>query len=161
ISVDHSFIEHSRRLPVKRFVPVFLAGMLLAVLRMPVMNAQQAQISSKPNPQIEKIVSEVSAANVEAIMRKLVGFGTRHTLSSQGDGGGGMGGGWRWIKEEMNRYSRESGGRLIVAEDAFIQQPTNRVPREAKVVNVVATLPGSQAESKDRIYVVSGHYDSI
>src|SRR5262249_3830677 len=28
------------------------------------------------------------------------------------------------------------------------------------LVNVVATLPGSQPESKDRIYVVSGHYDS-
>jgi hypothetical protein len=28
-------------------------------------------------------------------------------------------------------------------------------------VNVVATLPGVQAESRDRIYVVSGHYDSM
>jgi hypothetical protein len=28
-------------------------------------------------------------------------------------------------------------------------------------VNVVATLPGEQAESRDRIYVLSGHYDSM
>ncbi|MGH9939726.1 MAG: M20/M25/M40 family metallo-hydrolase [Blastocatellia bacterium] len=146
---------------MKRLVPALLAGMLLAVLRMPVANAQQAQISSKLNPQIEKIVSEISAADIEAIMRKLVGFGTRHTLSSQDDPARGIGAAWRWIKEEMERYSRESGGRLIVAEDAFVQPPTNRFPREAKLVNVVATLPGSQAESKDRIYVVSGHYDSI
>ncbi len=61
----------------------------------------------------------------------------------------------------MDRYARESGGRLVVTEDEFIQPPANRVPREAKLVNVVATLPGAQAESKDRIYVVSGHYDSI
>ena len=27
-------------------------------------------------------------------------------------------------------------------------------------LNVVATLPGTQAASKDRTYVVSGHYDS-
>ncbi|MGH9768766.1 MAG: M20/M25/M40 family metallo-hydrolase [Blastocatellia bacterium] len=146
---------------MKRFIPVFLAGMLLVVMRMPATNARQAQISSKPNPRIEKIVNEISAANIEAIMRKLVGFGTRHTLSSQDDPARGIGAAWRWIKEEMDRYSRESGGRLIVAEDAFIQPPTNRFPREAKLVNVVATLPGSQAESKDRIYVVSGHYDSI
>lgn len=122
--------------------------------------AQQVQISSKPNPQIEKILGEISAANVEAIMRKLVGFGTRHTLSSQDDPARGIGAAWRWIKEEMDRYSRESGGRLIVTTDEFIQQPTQRVPQAAKVVNVVATLPGSQPESKDRVYVVSGHYDS-
>jgi hypothetical protein len=29
------------------------------------------------------------------------------------------------------------------------------------IVNVVATLPGEQAASRDRIYVVSGHYDSM
>ena len=122
--------------------------------------AQQVQISSKPNPQIEKILGEISAANIEAIMRKLVGFGTRHTLSSQDDPARGIGAAWRWIKEEMDRYSRESGGRLVVTTDEFIQQPTQRVPQATKVVNVVATLPGSQPESKDRVYVVSGHYDS-
>ena len=93
-------------------------------------------------------------------MRKLVGFGTRHTMSSQDDPARGIGAAWRWIKEEMDRYSRESGGRLIVTTDEFIQQPTQRVAQATKVVNVVATLPGSQPESKDRIYVVSGHYDS-
>ena len=122
--------------------------------------AQQVQISSKPNPQVEKILGEISAANIEAIMRKLVGFGTRHTLSSQDDPARGIGAAWRWIKEEMDRYNRESGGRLIVTTDEFIQQPTQRVPQAAKVVNVVATLPGSQPESKERVYVVSGHYDS-
>src|SRR5262245_9450074 len=93
-------------------------------------------------------------------MRKLVGFGTRHTLSSQDDPARGIGAAWRWIKEEMDRYSRESGGRLIVTTDEFVQQPTQRVPQAAKIVNVVATLPGSQPESKDCVYVVSGHYDS-
>lgn len=145
---------------MKRFVPVFLAGLLLVVLRLSVTNAQQTQISSKPNPQIEKIVNEISAANIEAIMRKLVSFGTRHTLSSQDDPARGIGAASRWIKSEMDRYSRESGGRLIVAEDEFIQQPSPRVPQATKLVNIVATLPGSQPESKDRIYVVSGHYDS-
>jgi hypothetical protein len=39
--------------------------------------------------------------------------------------------------------------------------PTQRIPNPVEVVNVVATLPGTQPESKDRIYIVSGHYDSI
>ena len=128
---------------------------------LPDATAQQVQISSRPSAQVEKILGEISVANIEAVMRKLVSFGTRHTLSSQDDPARGIGAAWRWIKGEMERYSRESGGRLMVAEDAFVQPPTNRVPREAKLVNIVATLPGSQAESKDRIYVISGHYDSI
>jgi peptidase M28-like protein/fibronectin type III domain protein len=140
-----------------RVLPLSVA--LLLVICLPG-GAQQVQISSKPNPQIEKILGAISAANIEAIMRKLVGFGTRHTLSSQDDPARGIGAAWRWIKEEMDRYSRESGGRLIVTTDEFIQQPTQRVAQATKVVNVVATLSGSQPESKDRIYVVSGHYDS-
>jgi hypothetical protein len=122
--------------------------------------AQQALTSSKLNPQIEKIVSEISARNIEAGIRKLVSFGTRHTLSSQDDPVRGIGAARRWIKAEMDRYSSESGGRLIVSEDEFMQPPGGRVPKETKLVNVVATLPGTQAESKDRLYVVSGHYDS-
>lgn len=49
---------------------------------------------------------------------------------------------------------------MIVTEDEFMQPPSGRITKETKLVNVVATLPGVQAESKDRIYVVSGHYDS-
>lgn len=123
--------------------------------------AQQVQISSRPNPQMEKILSEILATNIEANIRKLVAFGTRHTLSDQESPTRGIGAARRWIKSEFDRYSSESGGRLVVTEDEFIQPVTPRFPREAKLVNVVATLPGVQEAAKDRIYVVSGHYDSI
>ena len=122
---------------------------------------QQVQLPAKPNPKIEKIVAEISAENIEKIVKKLVSFGTRHTLSDQESPTRGIGAARRWIKQEFDRYAAESGGRLIVAEDEFVQPPTQRVPREVKLVNVVATLTGTQAESKDRVYVVSGHYDSI
>ena len=146
---------------MKRFAALILSAVLLPVLSLPVSNAQQVQVSPRLNPQIEKIVSEISAKNIEAVIRKLVGFGTRHTLSTQDDPNRGIGAAARWIKSEMDRYSQESGGRLQVANDEFIQPVTQRFPREAKLINIVATLPGTQAESKDRIYVVSGHYDSI
>ena len=152
---------------MKRVVAFFLSIAVFTVVCLPVLpapnasKAQQALSPSKLNPQIEKIVGEISAQNIEAIMRKLVGFGTRHTLSTQDDPARGIGAAARWIKEEMDRYSRESGGRLQVVNDEFIQPATQRFPREAKLINIVATLPGAQAESKDRIYVVSGHYDSI
>jgi hypothetical protein len=145
---------------VKRLAAFILFTVLLSVLSLPGSNAQQVQVSSKLNPQIEKIVSEISAKNIEASIRKLVSFGTRHTMSSQDDPNRGIGAARRWIKAEMDRYSQESGGRLIVTEDEFMQPPSGRITKETKLVNVVATLPGVQAESKDRIYVVSGHYDS-
>ncbi|HMV49149.1 MAG TPA: M28 family metallopeptidase [Blastocatellia bacterium] len=148
---------------MKRVVAFFLSAVVFAAVCLSSLNiskAQQALAPSKPNPQIEKILSEISAKNIEASLRKLVSFGTRHTLSSQDDPNRGIGAARRWIKAEMDRYSQESGGRLIVTEDDFIQPPTQRVPKEARLVNIVATLPGVQAESKDRIYVVSGHYDS-
>lgn len=145
---------------MSRIAVLPLSVAVLLTICLPGGAARQVQISSKPNPQIEKILGEISAANIEAVMRKLVGFGTRHTLSSQDDPARGIGAAWRWIKEEMDRYGRESGGRLIVTTDEFVQQPTQRVPQATKIVNVVATLPGSRPESKDRVYVVSGHYDS-
>jgi hypothetical protein len=116
--------------------------------------------TDKLNPQIQKIVREISAANVEATIRKLVSFGTRHSLSETESATRGIGAARRWIKSEFEHYSRESGGRLQVEFDEFTQPPVARVPKPTQIVNVVATLPGRQAESKDRIFVVSGHYDS-
>ncbi|MFN8001284.1 MAG: M28 family metallopeptidase [Acidobacteriota bacterium] len=145
---------------MKRIVALFTSGALLLGLVLPATSAQQVQLSAKLNPQIEKIVTEISAKNIEANIRKLVSFGTRHTLSSQDDPQRGIGAARRWIKAEMERYSRESGGRLQVAEDEFVQPAGGRVPQPTTLVNVVATLPGSQPEAKDRLYVVSGHYDS-
>lgn len=124
-------------------------------------SARSVQLSRKINPQIKKIIGEISAANIETSIRKLVSFGTRQTLSDQESPTRGIGAARRWIKSEFDRYSQESGGRLQVVEDEFMQPPVNRVPKETKLVNVVATLPGTQPESKDRMYVVSGHYDSI
>src|SRR6185503_14749022 len=120
----------------------------------------KAKAAQKLNPQIQKILREISAANIEATIRKLVSFHTRHSLSETESDTQGIGAARRWIKSEFDRYSRESGGRLQVEFDEFTQQPVARVPKPTQIVNVVATLRGLQAESKDRIYVVSGHYDS-
>ena len=50
---------------------------------------------------------------------------------------------------------------MTVEKQTFIQPPTPpRVPAATPITNVIATLRGTQAESADRIYLVSGHYDS-
>jgi hypothetical protein len=125
--------------------------------------ARQGRLNNKTaalNPQVQRIAREISPSNIEATIRKLVSFHTRHSLSETESDGRGIGAARRWIKSEFERYSRESGGRLQVEFDEFTQQPTQRIPKATQIVNVVATLAGRQPESKDRIYVVSGHYDS-
>jgi hypothetical protein len=122
---------------------------------------QQVLVGSKKNPQVEAILSEISPERIEATIRKLASFGTRHTLSDPDNPTRGIGAARRWIKSELESYSRESGGRLIVEEDSFVQPVAPRVPKPTTLVNLVATLPGEMAGSRDRWLVVSGHYDSI
>jgi hypothetical protein len=114
-----------------------------------------------PNPKIAQIVAEISPQRIESTIRKLVSFGTRNSLSDAQSDTRGIGAARRWIKAELERCSREAGGRLQVAFDEHLIESGVRVPRPTNFVNVVATLPGEQAESRERVYVVSGHYDSM
>jgi peptidase M28-like protein len=114
-----------------------------------------------PNPGIAAIVGDISASRIEGTIRKLVSFGTRNSLSDTESETRGIGAARRWIKSELERCSREAGGRLEVAFDDHLVEKAARVPRPTHIVNVVATLPGSQPESAARIYVISGHYDSM
>ena len=66
----------------------------------------------------------------------------------------------RWIKAELELCGAQAGARLQVAFDSHMAPVSKRIARPAEIVNVVATLPGSQLQSAGRIYVVSGHYDS-
>src|ERR1043165_9832417 len=50
---------------------------------------------------------------------------------------------------------------MTVEKQSYEQQKAQRVPQPTIITNIVATLKGSQPEAADRIYVVSGHYDSM
>ncbi|HEY6660988.1 MAG TPA: M28 family metallopeptidase [Pyrinomonadaceae bacterium] len=113
------------------------------------------------NRTIANIVREIDARNIEATIRKLVSFGTRNTLSEQNDPKRGIGAARDWLYEEFLKAAEASNGRMTVEKQAYEQQKAARVPQPTIITNVVATLKGSQAESTDRIYVVSGHYDSM
>lgn len=120
-----------------------------------------AQESADKHEMLKSMIEELDASRMEANLLKLVSFHTRHTGSDTVSDTRGIGAARRWIYSEMQKYAAESGGRLQVAYHRFIQEPARRIPVPTEIVNVVATLPGTQAESTDRIYVVSGHYDSI
>lgn len=112
-----------------------------------------------PADELRAMLAEVSPARIEARIRKLVGFGTRHTQSDIASDTRGIGAARRWITAELNACNKAAGGRLQVEEQSFIEPAGNRLSQPTELVNVVATLPGRGA-SKSRVLVVSGHYDS-
>jgi len=132
----------------------------LALLALLVAAPAAAQPPAR-NAQVDSLLAAISAASIEARIRKLVSFRTRHTLSRTDSDTQGVGAARRWIKSELDACSRAADGRLRVELDSFIQPPARRVPQPVEIVNIVATLPGTQPQAANRIYVVSGHYDSI
>src|SRR5438132_3556318 len=115
----------------------------------------------KRNPQISKIVVEMDRRNVEYTIRKLVSFGTRNTLSDQNDPNRGIGAARDWLYGEFQKAASASEGRMTVEKQTFEQPKATRVPQPTMLTNIVATLKGTQPEAVNRVYVVSGHYDSM
>src|SRR5689334_24244098 len=140
---------------------------LLALLLISlVLNNSNAQTASRRSTQsrnrtITNIVREIDAKNIERTIRQLVSFGTRNTLSEQNDPKRGIGAARDWLYSEFLKAAEPSNGRMTVEKQSFEQQKAARVPQPTIITNIVATLKGSQPESTDRIYVVSGHYDSM
>lgn len=135
-----------------------------AVAAMAFSEMSVAQTSGKSAALISDIASKISAQRIEKNIRKLVSFETRNTLSDQKSETRGIGAARRWIKSELESCAKANGAngsRMKVEFDEHIAQQAVRIPQPTAIVNVVATLAGTQAESKDRLYVVSGHYDSM
>lgn len=114
--------------------------------------------STADSASMRSMLRQVDPDRVEASIRKLVSFGTRNTLSAQDNPMRGIGAARDWLFDEFSRYAEDSNGRLKVAKQSYLDT-SDDVPRPTVVTNVVATLKGSQA-GNDRVYVVSGHYDS-
>jgi len=108
------------------------------------------------NPQVRKIVDEVSEDRIRAIVQKLVSFGTRNTMSSQDDPQRGIGAARQWIFQEFQSYSP----RLQVRYDKWrVKKKAPRIFKDIDLYNVIAVLPGKTMP--DVQVVVSGHYDSL
>lgn len=112
------------------------------------------------DPEIKKMLSEVSSENMEATVKKLVSFGTRHTLSDTKSATRGIGAAQRWVKSEFDTYALNSNGRLTSVIDYFtIKADGKRIAADSQLGNVMATLKGTDT-SDDRVLIISGHLDS-
>src|SRR5688500_9999918 len=104
---------------------ILTSGILLTLTS--VFTAQTAP-QQKPDPEIQKMLREISAKNVEASIHKLVSFGTRNTLSEQDNPIRGIGAARDWIFSEFQRFNAECGGCMTVEKQSFTQ-PANPPPR--------------------------------
>jgi hypothetical protein len=112
----------------------------------------------RPDRELRRLLRDVDPRRIEASITALVGFGTRHTLSSQDDPVRGIGAARDWIFAQLQESAAASEGRMTVALQSFVQPAGPRIPAPTTITNVVATLRGTT--SPERVYVVTGHYDS-
>lgn len=112
------------------------------------------------DPQMYKIINDVSAERLEADVRKLAGFGTRHTMSDTTSSTRGIGAARRWIKREFEKISEACGGCLEVREQRTLVEgdPDSRIYEDTYVVNIYAVLKG--ADYPNKYVIMSGDIDS-
>jgi len=110
--------------------------------------------TAKPSPQdarLTRISSAVDAARMKATVQRLVGFGTRHTLSSQADPKRGIGAAVRWSEAEMKKHG-------LATLQTCDTVTGRRVPTPTKVCNALAIQRGT--ERPNDVVIISGHIDS-
>lgn len=135
---------------LKRFRPLLPlaagAGLLLAA------GAAHAAPPEK-DAGVQAVVGAVVAARLERTVGTLASLPTRHTLSEAGSKQS-----VDWITAQFQVISKETGGRLQVERDTWVQPAGERLDAPVRMTDVVATLPGDA--TPERIVIVSGHYDS-
>ena len=131
-----------RRGPVRLLIALLLAGAVLSPI---------AQPASVP---LRELAETVQAAEPRATIERLVGFGTRHTLSDTVSEVRGIGAARRWVQARFAAIGRECGGCLeVITPSQTFTGP--RLPRPTEVVDLVAIQRGS--DDPQRVLVITGH----
>ncbi len=136
---------------------ILSSGLALAVLAG---SSALAQTQAPPSEvlAVHDHVAAVSADRIEADIRTLAGFGTRHTLSETESDRRGIGAARRWIFEEFEQISAACGGCLEVMYVSDTISGQTRIPDPTDVVSVIAIQRGRL--DPDRFVMMSGDIDS-
>ena len=113
--------------------------------------------------EVSKILYEIaeapSAKRIEKDIKKLVSFGTRHTLSDTVSNTRGIGAARRWIKSEFENISKDCNNCLDVKfQRNLIKNDNRRIIKDTWVVNVLAIQKGTKYPN--RFVIMSGDIDS-
>jgi len=112
---------------------------------------------------VSKILSEIavapSADNIEKDVRRLVSFGTRHTLSDTISKTRGIGAARRWIKSEFSAISKACNNCLEVSyQRNLVPKNDRRIVKDVEIVNVLAIQRGTK--NPNSYVIMSGDIDS-
>ena len=110
-----------------------------------------------PDAKLRAIIAPVSGAQMKRTVEALVGFGTRHTLSSQTDPKRGIGAALNWSEAEFGRYSKACGGCLVVTRASDVFTGT-RIPTPTKITDMIAIQRGTTRPND--VVIITGHIDS-
>ncbi|MEN8125274.1 MAG: M28 family metallopeptidase [Bacteroidota bacterium] len=131
---------------------------LVALFLLVLINASlfaQSDISLK----LMQISTAPSTQNIENDIRKLAGFGTRHTLSDTISKTRGIGAARRWIKSEFDKISSDCNHCLNVQfQRNLVPNDNRRIIKDTWVVNVLAIQRGTTYPN--RYVIMSGDIDS-
>jgi Zn-dependent M28 family amino/carboxypeptidase len=116
-----------------------------------------AQPAPTEHALLHEIAGQVSAEREHATIARLVGFGTRHTLSDTKSPTRGIGAARRWVAAEFAAISKDCGGCLTI-ETPSQTVTGRRVPTPTEVMDVLAIQRGTT--DPGRVIVISGHMDS-
>jgi hypothetical protein len=137
---------------------VALAAALILAAPADAQRARRPALAVPQNPSLNGLADQVSEQKLRATVERLVGFGTRHTLSSRDHPTRGIGAALNWTEREFRNLSRQCDGCLeIVRPRETVTRPP-RIPNPTVVENVVAIQRG--ATEPNRVIVITGHIDS-
>jgi hypothetical protein len=130
-------------------------------------SAAHAITPAPADPAIAAALKQVSPERIQAIIARLVQFGTRSTISSTDTDlapGTGVLPAADWIEAQFKEISAACGNCLEVKRDDFVEPasdaPYSRIQKPTRIVNVYAVLRGTDPAQADRRVLVTGHYDS-
>jgi Peptidase family M28 len=130
--------------------------------------AARPLVAAPADPDVLHALANVTPEHIRYIVSKLVDFRTRNTVSSMDTDlppNAGVTAAAKWIEQQFRDISDGCHGCLEVKTDTFIQPgdpgPRSRIKAPTTITNVYAILRGTDPTQASRMYLVTGHYDSI
>ncbi len=137
---------------------LLLAGLALLAAA-PATAQRRAPVPPPPPPaSLTALADQVSEQSLRSYVERLVGFGTRHTLSDRNHPTRGIGAALNWTEAEFRRFSEACGGCLQVVRTGETVSGMPRIPNPTLVENVVAIQRGTT--DPNRVVIITGHIDS-
>ena len=112
---------------------------------------------SQRDAKLRAIAAPVSQAELRHTIETLVGFGTRHTFSSQTDPKRGIGAALEWTRGQFQRDSAACGQCLTIVDPSETVTGA-RIPTPTRVRDMVAIQRGTVRPND--VVIIQGHIDS-